>query len=52
MPKKDGSHRFCVDYRQHNAVTKKDAYPLPYILVILDNLGEAKYISSLDIKSA
>lgn len=52
IPKKDGSYRFCIDFRQLNAVTKKDAYPLPYISSILDNLREAKYISTLDIKSA
>ena len=27
--KKDGTHRFCVDYRKSNDVTKKDSYPLP-----------------------
>ena len=52
VPKKDGSMRFCVDFRKLNAVTKKDAYPLPYISSILDKLGNAKYLSSLDIKSA
>lgn len=52
VPKKDGTQRFCVDFRQLNAVTKKDAYPLPYISSILDRLRDARYLSSIDIKSA
>lgn len=52
VPKKDNSYRFCVDYRALNAVTKKDAYPLPYVSAILDRLSGAKYLSSLDVKSA
>lgn len=52
VQKKDGQYRFCIDFRQLNAVTKKDAYPIPYISSILDQLRNAKYLSSLDIKSA
>lgn len=52
VPKKDKSYRFCVDYRALNAVTRKDAYPLPYVSAILDRLRGAKYLSSMDIKSA
>jgi hypothetical protein len=52
VPKKDGSYRFCVDYRKLNSVTKPDAYPLPYISSILDQLRDCRYMSSLDIKSA
>lgn len=52
VPKKDGGYRFCVDFRQLNSVTKKDAYPIPYVSSILDRLRNAKYLSSLDIKSA
>ena len=52
IPKKDGSYRFCVDFRRLNAVTRRDAYPIPNISAILDRLREAKYLSSLDVKSA
>lgn len=52
VKKKDNSYRFCVDLRVLNKVTKKDSYPLPYISAILDNLRNARYISSIDIKSA
>jgi len=34
--KKDGTLRFCVDYRKLNDVTVKDSYPLPRIDDILD----------------
>lgn len=50
--KKDGTFRFCVDYRKLNKVTTKDAYPIPYVTATLDRLRDAKYLSSLDIKSA
>ena len=40
VAKKDGPHRICVDYRQLNQMSNKDAYPLPRlekILTFLDN---------------
>ena len=49
--KKDGSHRFCIDYRHLNAVTKCDTCPLPRIDYLLDQLGHCKYFSTLDLAS-
>ena len=47
--KKNGTHRFCVDYRALNSITKADTFPLPRIDDLLDQLGESKYFSTLDL---
>ena len=51
VTKKDGSTRFCVDYRKLNSITKLDVYPLPRIDDSLDLLADTKFFSSLDLVS-
>ena len=51
VQKKDGSTRFCVDYRKLNNLTLKDSYPLPRIDESLDALRGSKWFSTLDLQS-
>ena len=51
VQKKDESTRFCIDYRQVDEVTRKDAYPIPRIDETLDTLAEATFFSTLDLRS-
>lgn len=49
VPKPDGSIRFCIDFREVNKKAKLDAYPMPWMDDLLDQVGEARYLSSLDL---
>ena len=49
VDKKDGGIRLCVDYRKVNKVSKFDAYPMPKVEEILEEVGPAKIISTLDL---
>ena len=50
--KKGGQLMFCCDFRYLNAVTIKDAYPIPRIDESLSKLGDAKFFTTLDLGSA
>ena len=47
--KPDGSSRFCTDYRQVNKVTVPDSYPLPLIEDLIDSVGVAKWVTTIDL---
>ena len=51
IKKKDGNHRFCVDYRALNSLTVKDSYPLSRIDETLDSLSGSQFFSTLDLAS-
>ena len=51
IKKKDGTNRFCVDYRKLNKVTIKDNYPVPLIEETLDSLKGSCFFTSLDLAS-
>ena len=51
VQKKDGTWRFCIDYRPLNKITVWNRYPIPQIDDLLDQLKREKYFSDIDLKS-
>ena len=49
VKKKDGTLRMCVDYRRLNTVSQMDAYPMPRVDELIDRLGDASFITTLDL---
>lgn len=52
LVRKGDKNRLCLDARKLNALTVKDAYPLPHIEGLLSRLGDTYFISSVDLKDA
>ena len=51
VQKKDGTWRFCVDYRKLNSITIKNRFPMPVIEEILEELAGSKFFTKLDMRS-
>jgi len=49
VKKKDSSLRLCVDYRRLNSLSKTYAYPIPRVDDLIDRVGGAPYITTLDL---
>jgi hypothetical protein len=51
LAKKDGSRRFCGDYRPLNAQTRRDSFPMPLVEDVIDQLGNSTWFIALDLQS-
>lgn len=51
VKKKDGTWRFCIDYRHLNAITVKSKHPMLVVEELLDKLAGACWFTKLDFRS-
>jgi hypothetical protein len=49
--KKDGSRRFCGNYRPLNAQTHRDSFPMPLVEDVISQLGNSSWFTTLDLQS-
>src|ERR1700720_361735 len=52
VKKKDGGLRLCINFHRLNKITKKDRYPLPLIMDLLDSAGKARIYTKIDLQHA
>ena len=52
VDKKDGTKRFCTDFRKLNNISKKSKWPLPAIDDMLAAIGKAKHFTALNLKGS
>jgi len=52
MMKSNDKYLFYLDFKKVNSLSKKNAYPLPNMIGILDKLCTARYISTIDLSQA
>ena len=49
VPKKDGTERFCIDFRKLNKVTEFDAEPMPDMEEVINRMSRHKYYTKMDL---
>jgi len=49
--KRDGSRRFCGDYRPLNLQTRRDSFPMPLVDDVISQLGKSAWFTALDLQS-
>lgn len=52
VKKKNGSMRLCLDARKLNSIIIQEAYPIPHIASIMNNLSGSRFLSSIDLEAA
>jgi hypothetical protein len=51
VPKSENTYCFCNDFRKVNSVKKSDSFPIPRIDDLIDRVGDAKYVTKIDLLS-
>lgn len=49
LPKLDGSVRFCIKFHKLNEVTTFDVYPMPKVDALINKIGDAQVLSTIDL---